>query len=156
MTLFTAEGLLCAAAPTGLLEHDETVCAIYAAYLRWLVTQDGPDDEWSGGPGTGWLLGVPELDDRRAPGRTCLSALRTGRPGSTDAPLNDSKGCGGVMRVAPIGFAHYDDPFELAVEAAALTHGHPSGYLSAGVLASVIGALARRHRAARRDRHRTP
>jgi len=56
-------------------------------------------------------------------------------------PINDSKGCGGVMRVAPAGFTTAADPFRLAAECAALTHGHPSGYLSAGVLGSLVAAL---------------
>jgi ADP-ribosylglycohydrolase len=55
-------------------------------------------------------------------------------------PLNDSKRCGAVMRVAPNGLVA-DEPFALTVAAGALTHGHPSGYLSAGALASVIGSV---------------
>ncbi len=61
--------------------------------------------------------------------------------GTTGRPMNDSKGCGGVMRVAPIGLVA-EDPFRLAADAAALTHGHPSGYLAAGALADLIGELA--------------
>jgi ADP-ribosylglycohydrolase len=61
--------------------------------------------------------------------------------GTMNEPINDSKGCGGIMRVAPVGFTTVADPFELAAQCAALTHGHPSGYLSAGVLGSVIAAL---------------
>ncbi len=53
---------------------------------------------------------------------------------------NDSKGCGGVMRVAPVGlFAwrlrQYESPqdaFRLGTELAALTHGHPTGALTDG------------------------
>jgi len=44
------------------------------------------------------------------------------------------------MRVAPIGLIARD-PFVLAVDAAALTHGHPSGYLAAGALAELISHL---------------
>ena len=53
--------------------------------------------------------------------------------------MNDSKGCGGVMRAAPVGLvANGDTAFELGSSIAALTHGHPSGYLSAGFLALLI------------------
>jgi ADP-ribosyl-[dinitrogen reductase] hydrolase len=69
---------------------------------------------------------------------TCLSALEGGRPGTTDRPVNDSKGCGGVMRVAPAGLAG-GAPFTLGGQAAALTHGHPSGYLAASAFAQMIG-----------------
>ena len=55
--------------------------------------------------------------------------------------LNDSKGCGGVMRVAPVGLIA-NDPFRLGCELAALTHGHPSGFLAAGFFAAVIGGLS--------------
>jgi ADP-ribosylglycohydrolase len=52
------------------------------------------------------------------------------------------------MRAAPVGlFAPVigadDAVFDLAADVAALTHGHPSGYLTAGYLAVVIGALLR-------------
>jgi ADP-ribosylglycohydrolase len=46
------------------------------------------------------------------------------------------------MRVAPLG-AVPTGWFELGARAAALTHGHPSGYLSAGVLAHLVGELVR-------------
>jgi ADP-ribosyl-[dinitrogen reductase] hydrolase len=49
------------------------------------------------------------------------------------------------MRVAPIGFIGPGEDsataFRLAAEAAALTHGHPSGYLSAGVVACIVRLL---------------
>jgi ADP-ribosylglycohydrolase len=66
-----------------------------------------------------------------------------------DRATNDSKGCGGVMRAAPVGlFAwslaraeSHDETFALSEELAALTHGHPTGSLTAGVLAVVIQVL---------------
>lgn len=49
------------------------------------------------------------------------------------------------MRVAPIGLigplGDTDTVFQMAADAAALTHGHPSGYLSAGVVASIVWLL---------------
>jgi ADP-ribosylglycohydrolase len=75
---------------------------------------------------------------------TCLQGLRAGGQGKIGAPINDSKGCGGVMRVAPIGLVRDYTPeqaFELAAHAAALTHGHPGGYLPAGALAAMIRLL---------------
>lgn len=51
----------------------------------------------------GELLKVPELNHRRAPGSTCMSALIAGKMGTPASQVNASKGCGGVMRVAPIG-----------------------------------------------------
>ena len=57
-------------------------------------------------------------------------------------PVNDSKGCGGVMRVAPIGLTA-GDPFTLGCAAAALTHGHPSGYLAGGALALMVSQIVK-------------
>ncbi len=148
MTLFTAEGLL-----RGRDRQQETggasvAEAVHRAYLRWLTTQGMASRHPAFAEATrradrGGLLGVRALHARRAPGNTCLSALCSAGMGTIDRPLNDSKGCGGVMRVAPVGLI-FEDPeeaFDTACEAAAITHGHPSGYLSAGCLATVIAGV---------------
>ena len=60
---------------------------------------------------------------------------------------NDSKGCGGVMRVAPIGLYLCDTlvPYEqsdmLGAEAAALTHGHDLGFIPAAALVHIVRAV---------------
>ncbi len=138
MTLFTAEGLLRAIGPTDL---PAVVESTHASYLRWLHTQ-GESSRFSGPSYVrdGWMFSIEGLHHVRAPGGTCLSALRGPVAGSTGAPLNDSKGCGGVMRVAPVGLV-LDEPFEIACATAAITHGHPSGYLAAGVLADIVARV---------------
>lgn len=141
MTLFTAEGLIRArqgVIDRGVVDHR---AAVWSAYLRWLDTQDVT----SAHPGLehserGFLVDAPELRRRRAPGNTCISALRSGRRGTVDNPINGSKGCGGVMRVAPVAFTH-TDAFGVGADLAALTHGHPSGYLAAGALAQILERL---------------
>ncbi len=143
MTLFTAEGLTLAAHAGALPERSAVVRSVHRAYLRWLRTQKQhsrhPTFERTS---EGWLLGVPALRARRAPGRTCLSGLASDRMGRVEQPLNGSKGCGGVMRVAPVGLAlAADDPFGLGCDVAALTHGHPTGYLAAGFFAAAIREL---------------
>ena len=147
MTLFTAEGLLRAHnrfLGKGL-SHVPSV--VRHAYLRWLHTQ-GERDAWryffDDRPEPwpdGWLVSLPDLHERRSPGNTCLSALRSRRMGEVSTPLNDSKGCGAVMRSAPVGLVPVDDPFGDGCELAALTHGHPSGYLAAGFLAHLVRSL---------------
>lgn len=136
MTLFTAEGLLRADSRFA----DRGICdvrgVIHRAYLRWLYTQGIETKSYDAGLEghiDGWLVTVPGLSARRAPGATCISALSRGRP------TKDSKGCGGVMRVAPVGLmADAGSSFELGCDSAAITHGHPSGFLSAGCLALMI------------------
>jgi ADP-ribosylglycohydrolase/Flp pilus assembly protein TadD/protein-tyrosine phosphatase/DNA-binding Xre family transcriptional regulator len=141
MTIFTAEGLLRA----NTRYNHKGICSpprvIYHAYLRWLETQgvklsDETIKSWVYQTPS-WLRDLPQLNSRRAPGNSCLSALQSGKMGTIEEPINNSKGCGGVMRVAPVGLIALD-AFGLASEAAAITHGHPTGYLSAGVLALII------------------
>lgn len=143
MTLFTAEGLMRAhnrAISKGICSTPDVV---WYAYQRWRHTQGLPPTGPLAEPGglDGWLVAIPALHSRRAPGNTCLSALGSDRPGTLRHPLNDSKGSGAVMRAAPAGVLPYTDPFESGCELAAVTHGHPSGYLAAGFLAAVIARL---------------
>lgn len=153
MTLFTAEGLI--RARSRMLDRGTTmpVTLLYNAYLRWLATQGqipktdgfGFEVKNKNDLRPGWLSAIPELNTQRAPGETCLGALRSGRAGIIEEePINNSKGCGGVMRAAPVGLAWPADEekaFDYGCKSAAITHGHPSGYLAAGVLAVVISRV---------------
>lgn len=154
MTLFTAEGLL-RYRVRGCLKGVSTYSGVTAnAYLRWLRTQGEvpAHDIGVGAPfgegEPGWLYEQSQLHSRRAPGNTCVSALRQMR-GLGEPASNASKGCGGVMRMAPVGLFVARLPngtmrqaFEIGSELAALTHGHPSGSLSAGMLAALVYQLA--------------
>lgn len=81
-----------------------------------------------------------QLHKKQAPGITCLTALGSKRCGTMIMKINNSKGCGGIMRVAPIAFLNRDleDIIYLGCMQAAITHGHPEGYLSSGFLAGLI------------------
>lgn len=136
MTLYTADGLLSAVSAGTPRDGDRIRARIRHAYLAWLRTQR---EEWTSSP-TG-LSQFPELWAVRAPGSTCLSALRAGARGTPSAPVNDSKGSGAVMRVAPLGLNPAIDPdeaFDLADAAAAITHGHAVARLSAAAFASLL------------------
>jgi ADP-ribosylglycohydrolase len=146
MTLFTAEGLLRAMVRQRERGIAHAPSVVHHAYLRWLHTQGEASQHALFDPRRfdGWLIREERLFARRAPGLTCISALEGREQGRTDAPLNDSKGCGGVMRVAPVGLlAAPDRAFDLGCEVAAVTHGHPSGYLAAGALALIIANVVR-------------
>lgn len=121
MTLFTAEGLIRAHVRFTLkgICHPPSVVAY--AYQRWLHTQGEQAHPNTLELGKGWLLSQGELHHRRAPGATCLSALRDWTPGQEKA-CNDSKGCGTAMRSAPFGF--FEEPMVLAGECSDITHGH--------------------------------
>ncbi|ECX5877017.1 ADP-ribosylglycohydrolase family protein [Salmonella enterica] len=142
MTLFTAEGLL-----RGYVDEIKHGVARYeqlgaTALIRWLKTQ-GISNPTIKTDNTG-LIWCKSLHSRRAPGGTCLSAL-TAMPYPGAPAKNDSKGCGAVMRMAPVGLFCWvtgrADTFQLANRLGALTHAHDSGYLSGGVLAVLIQKL---------------
>ena len=155
MTLFTAEGLLREYRRSRESGTDpDYITSVYQSYLRWLYTQGEVSLD------TGFrdclnreLVRIPELNQRRGPGNTCLSALISGRIGTLESPINTSKGCGGIMRIAPVGLfcraipGSMDDrergamAFDLGCAVAAITHGHPLGYLPAGYLASFLCSL---------------
>ena len=158
MTLFTANGLL-VGDTRGAMRGIRALprCYVAKSYFDWLKTQRMSYKEYKnkplqdiGWPGS-WLLDVPELFNRRAPGSTCLYALRERDEGDVisesyiKAPLNDSKGCGGIMRVAPLalGYRHTSmDKLDMeGAEIAAITHGHSLGYMPAAVLVHVINRI---------------
>lgn len=148
MTLFTANGLLLGAGGGRKQGHlDSYPGYIRSCYGDWLRTQTEPYP-LPEGQCRSWLVQLPELFKARAPGLTCLSALRQEEEGTIDRPINDSKGCGGVMRVAPIGLyfdeAGYtpDDIDRIGAQAAALTHGHELGYIPAAALVHIIHLLS--------------
>ena len=154
MTLFTAEGLLSAYAevpdpsPEIILKHIEE------AYLAWFATQTAFQLPLP----TSWLSHVRDLWARRAPGNTCLtalSALQNGKP-----VHNDSKGCGSVMRIAPIGIyygAHSEQCImhnsqsiinlcgKVAADTALITHRHDLSTLASVFVALVIFECMRTH-----------
>lgn len=149
LTAFCAEAILRAHA-AGAEREDIAAHALERSrsYLRWLLTQ-GETQSLLDAPQS-WLMNQPDLYHRRGPGQTCLASLRAMRALGESAE-NTSKGCGGVMRVAPIGLFHShwhseSESFDACVFAAgaqdaALTHGHPSGHLPAGFLALLIALL---------------
>ena len=144
MTLFTAAGLLACAARAGMEAGvADFAGTVNGAYLDWLDTQE-KRYPLQDAPRASWLVNVPQLFRRRAPGTTCLSALYAGGSGTPEKPINESKGCGGVMRVAPVGLFFNDsgrdiaDVCRLGACAAALTHGHPLGWMPAGALAQIV------------------
>ena len=139
MTLFTAEGIL-DAYERGILRgiwHPSS--SVHHALLRWLVTQGRTS------PLT-WphmcLITDRRAHVRRAPGLTCLAALdatkRLGEP-----VRSNSKGCGTIMRVAPIALMLPRDMVQsAALECSAMTHGHPTGQRAAAAWAELLRAVA--------------
>lgn len=151
MTLFTANGMLMGltrwymrgigAAPEYYVEY---------AYQDWYDTQMksyeevmAQDERHCTNRHT-WLSALPELYASRAPGNTCLTAIKEMKDGRT--PQNDSKGCGGVMRIAPLplfcachNVRYGIEEIDVAGgEIARLTHKHPLGWIPAIVMTHII------------------
>ncbi|MDO4489232.1 MAG: TIGR02452 family protein [Eubacteriales bacterium] len=151
MTLFTANGMLVGETRLcmrgiGGIPHDY----IGMSYEDWLLTQEMTIEQFekkrhNGHHCISWLCDVPELYSRRAPGNTCISEIKEGCRGSVENHINTSKGCGGIMRVAPLAL-HYNS-VDLNVldkesaEVAALTHGHSLGYMPAAVLGHILSLI---------------
>ncbi|MDE7250240.1 MAG: TIGR02452 family protein, partial [Lachnospiraceae bacterium] len=106
MTLFTANGILMADT-RGAMRGIGGIPHVYIpmSYLDWLRTQEMTFEDSRKRPRgykdrcISWLADVPELYSRRAPGRTCLSALDQYK--HDKSPQNNRKDCGGIMRVDP-------------------------------------------------------
>lgn len=150
MTLFTANGMLMGLTRgymRGIGGRPEKYVDI--AYLDWYYTQTGKKremliDDWH----PTWLRDLPEMAHRRAPGNTCLSACESLFRG--EKAQNNSKGCGGIMRVAPMalldaGYASrnensysIEELAEAGGEIAECTHKHPLGFLPASLLTVLL------------------
>ena len=123
----------------------------FTFYREWMHMQRYLDPEDSEGART-WLYRIPELRSRRAPGNTCVSDICGHRNGAQrDAPRNDSKGCGGVMRTAPLGLNPFHKPYSIetlrrslrfGADNAATTHGNVMGWIPAAMLSGMINCIA--------------
>ncbi|MEW5771415.1 MAG: ADP-ribosylglycohydrolase family protein [Pseudomonadota bacterium] len=139
LSLFTLEGLT-RGMLNGAADDDALLRDVRLSYLDWLECQGGRTN----GNAASRLMKHAALHVRRAPGKTCVTALQAGGHGTPEAPINASKGCGGVMRIAPVGLLPNIDAvraFSLGMRCAALTHGHPDAYLPAGILAATVHLL---------------
>lgn len=149
MTLFTANGLL-----MGLTRGDMRGIGgrpekyVDGAYIDWYTTQTC---EYGMFWKHTWLRDLPEMAHRRAPGNTCMTACYNMI--HREEVSNNSKGCGGIMRVAPMalldaGYASrnhnaysLEELAEAGGEIAECTHKHPLGFLPASLLTVLLFKL---------------
>ena len=150
MTLFTANGMLMGLTRgymRGIGGRPEEY--VDGAYLDWYYTQTGRKKEilFNDFHYT-WLRDLPEMAQCRAPGNTCLQACES--MFRREHVHNNSKGCGGIMRVAPMalldaGYASRDKNTYSLVELAEAggkiaecTHKHPLAFLPASLLTILL------------------
>ena len=140
MTLFAANAIIYSRT------HHLNKVDLKSAYLEWLKTQGYSDDY----DPKMWIYEDKRLHHPRAPGITCLNALRYLKQyPELDKANNNSKGCGTVMRAAPFGLMARRNPsadrgdsdylsLRCARYDAALTHGHELAQTSSGMLAQMV------------------
>lgn len=138
MTLFTADGII------RVYYTGSYTDSVYNSYKEWYITQTVT---MHNNNYRSWLMKIPELWNRRSPGFTCMSEISSGIKGSVRNPINDSKGCGGIMRTAPIGLFFKNTIMismtdMLASEISAITHGHELGYIPSATFAHIINLIS--------------
>lgn len=162
MTLYTANSLLCslaalsaqasggAPAPAPATLPSPAALTAYAPaqmaqfYVEWMYTQVSP---YPLAEPKAWISSLPELFASRAPGVTCMNACEAMASGAK--AVNNSKGCGGIMRMAPVGLINTSPGFSgvelqhLGAQLAELTHCHELGWMPAGVFAHIVSLLSR-------------
>jgi ADP-ribosylglycohydrolase len=149
MSMFTAAGLL--------LGAQRYLSGGFAGYPYYIALSY---EDWYGTQTAEYplkntyvpLARMPEMFSRRAPGNTCLASLahfhESHEYGTIENRINHSKGCGGVMRSAPVGlfFAGTAIPVWesdiIGAQSAAITHGHSLGWLPAALQAHIVRRLA--------------
>lgn len=128
--------------PTALAAYAPAQMAQF--YVEWMYTQVSP---YPLAEPKAWISNLPELFASRAPGITCLNACEAMASGAK--VVNNSKGCGGIMRMAPAGLINTSPGFSgvelqrLGAQLAELTHCHELGWMPAGVFAHIVSLLAR-------------
>ncbi len=147
MTMFTANGILFGATRAKVKGIMAPVCHyIHKAYKDWFRTQMPAlmkDNDI-----ISWIYYLKALHSKRSPGGTCLYAMSSGIMGELENRINSSKGCGGLVRVSPIGLYYDKEEYGteridlIGAKAAAITHGHPLGFVSAAAMVHIINNAA--------------
>ncbi|MDR3225471.1 MAG: ADP-ribosylglycohydrolase family protein [Clostridiales Family XIII bacterium] len=148
MSIFTVDGLIWAddrAIKRGVYAY---IPCLFYSYQKWYYTQTGnlADKDYDFILG-GEILDWEQLFARRGTGETSMTALAgsiKNKYGTLKNRVNSSKGCGSVMRVAPIGLYFWKNEemaFRIGMESGALTHGHIDAILSAGYYAAFVADI---------------
>lgn len=138
MTLFTANGLII---------EGNTLDNIWWCYKDWLETQFKADKTEMSHKPVSWLVNEKEMFASREPGRTCLFEIAKDHRGTFAKRYNDSKGCGAIMRTAPIGLIRNSEEniTELSANVSMLTHGNPISAIACVYFSSLIHLLVYRN-----------
>jgi ADP-ribosylglycohydrolase len=145
---FTLDGLVWAherAVRRGVYAY---IPCLFYSYQKWYYTQTRnlADKNYSFIL-SGEILDWEDLFARRGTGITSLTALAgsiENKYGTLKNHINNSRGCGSLVRVAPIGLYFWRFPenaFRIGAESSALTHGHTDAILSSGFYAAFVANI---------------
>lgn len=128
------------------LHSDDTQTSMAVARALIEGGQDGVEN-WMQALVREFLLWLRSPENDRAPGNTTIKGCQQLEAGVswTESGLVGSKGCGAIMRVAPIGLYYLGDPSELRIAAwasALATHAHPTALVCAEVTAFCVSWAA--------------
>lgn len=144
MSLYTLEGIY--------NDKLDPVSSIYQHYLDWGWTQLYSINNNISilHPDVSKLARLSIMRQAHAPGRTCMNALMFGEMGTYSSRINNSKGNGGVMRLAPLAvyYALNSDLTEhqiamLGVDVSCITHGHDLSIIASYHFVYLLACLAR-------------
>ncbi len=148
LTSFTTDGLIWAddrAVGKGVYAY---IPCLFYSYQKWYYTQTGSlSDKNYSFILDGEILNWEELFARRGHGMTSMTSLEgsiSNKFGTIKNRINNNKGCGSVMRAAPIGLyfcRNEKTAFQIGCESGALTHGHTDAILASGYFAYLISGI---------------
>jgi ADP-ribosylglycohydrolase len=124
------------------LHSDDTQTSMAVARALIDAGQNGVEN-WMDALSKEFLAWFRSPENDRAPGNTTIKGCQHLEEGVswTQAGLVESKSCGAIMRVAPIGLYYHSDPSELRMAAwasAVATHAHPTALVCAEVTAFCV------------------
>lgn len=147
LTIFTIDALI--RTYTKYYLYNKTgmgVINTYTAYLRWQYNQGRkiPNTRDIDFLNDNYLMNYQELKYERCAENYTKEILCNEIQKDKLEGTNDNKGYLCLTKTAPIGLVFYkddEDAFEMAVKIAKITHGHPSAYISCGILSVIIANL---------------
>ena len=119
------------------------------AVARALIEAGDTDlDAWMHAVGRQFVEWSRSPENNRSPGNTCMTGCQNYAESEDwrHSGVDESKGCGSAMRVAPIGLYFHDDLDRVAEYARAssvITHGHDAGVEAAAAAALAVALAVR-------------
>lgn len=154
MTVAAALTLARGAAQPGQPAFDDALREyLWQGFLNWGRFQDKSLQGLKPDTKIAWPQAVKAFwRDCGGAGANTIASLQQLHPGTVEAPqqydcvirgkrvTGPNRGCGGMMRVAPIGLLDIapEKIFETACMSAAITNGHPEAYAGAGAIALYV------------------